>query len=248
MNNAIYIYQNDFISLLKLVIFLVQHQITPGDMKDETYEPNLFDEIHNLQLENEEDEIEHILQKVPAGIFSRMYYVFLSNNPKKELILYYFFLNFRKYGNQVLYRRDLKCVHEVLKTSKMVSREAHRLKGFLRFQETKEHFLYATIAPDNNVLFLLSKHFQKRLPNEYWLIRDVKRGIMSVFDKKNISIYSEKELKLFQIQTSKEELEMQDLWKMFYQTIGIKKRKNERCRMNFMPKKYWKYIIEMSDE
>ena len=37
-------------------------------------------------------------------------------------------------------------------------------------------------------------------------------------------------------------------WKDFYKTIGIKERKNDRCRMNFMPKKYWKYILEMSDE
>ena len=39
-----------------------------------------------------------------------------------------------------------------------------------------------------------------------------------------------------------------ELWKNFYKTIAIKERTNERCRMNFMPKKYWKYIIEMSDE
>ena len=38
------------------------------------------------------------------------------------------------------------------------------------------------------------------------------------------------------------------MWKSFYDTIGIKERNNERCRMNFMPKKYWKYIVEMSDK
>ena len=47
---------------------------------------------------------------------------------------------------------------------------------------------------------------------------------------------------------SEEELDTEKLWKEFYKTIGIETRKNDRCRMNFMPKKYWKYIIEMSDE
>ena len=47
---------------------------------------------------------------------------------------------------------------------------------------------------------------------------------------------------------SNDELDIQNLWKEFYKTIGIAKRKNDRCRMNFMPKKYWKYIIEVSDE
>ena len=32
-----------------------------------------------------------------------------------------------------------------------------------------------------------------------------------------------------------------------FKTIGIESRKNRRCQMNFMPKKYWKYIIEMED-
>ena len=35
----------------------------------------------------------------------------------------------------------------------------------------------------------------------------------------------------------------EELWKLFYENIGIKERKNEKCRNNFMPKKYWKYIL-----
>lgn len=249
MNNySVYIYQNDFISLLKLLIFLIKHNIIPGEIKEESYVPNLLDEVHQFELPKEEIEIEQLLKEMHPIIFSRMYYVFLSAHPKKELILYYFFLNFKKYGNQVLYRRNLKCVHEVLKISKYVSHEAHKLTGFVRFQETKEHFLYSEIEPENNVLEIISKHFAKRLPNEYWIIKDVKRGFISVYDKKNYNIYSENELNLFPFQKSNIEIEMQNLWKLFYQTIGIKERKNERCRMNFMPKKYWKHMIEMSDE
>ena len=47
---------------------------------------------------------------------------------------------------------------------------------------------------------------------------------------------------------SDDEKTFEELWIEFYNTIGIKERKNDRCRMNFMPKKYWKYITEMSDE
>ena len=38
------------------------------------------------------------------------------------------------------------------------------------------------------------------------------------------------------------------LWKEFFNTIGIKERKNLKCQKNFMPKKYWKNIIEMEKE
>ena len=53
---------------------------------------------------------------------------------------------------------------------------------------------------------------------------------------------------LMQKELSECEEDVLELWKNFYKTIAIKERTNERCRMNFMPKKYWKYIIEMSDE
>lgn len=45
-----------------------------------------------------------------------------------------------------------------------------------------------------------------------------------------------------------EELFQQELWKSFFKTIGINERKNKKVQINFMPKKYWEYIIEMEDE
>lgn len=247
-NDSVYIYPNDFISLLKLFLILIEHNKRPYDIKDETYNPGLFDQVYNLKLPEENDQIEAFIKKMNKYIFSRMYYVFLSNHPKKELILYYFFLNYQKYGEKVLHYRNLKCVHELLKISGYVSHEAHRFTGFVRFQETKKGFLYAEINPENNILPLIAKHFEKRLKNEYWIIKDVTRSLIGVYDKKNFGLYSEDELKLFELEKTKNEIEMEELWKLFYQTIGIKERKNDRCRMNFMPKKYWKYMIEVSDE
>ena len=40
----------------------------------------------------------------------------------------------------------------------------------------------------------------------------------------------------------------EDLWKTFFDTIGIKERENKRCQTNNMPKKYWQYMIEMEDK
>lgn len=45
-----------------------------------------------------------------------------------------------------------------------------------------------------------------------------------------------------------EELFQQELWKSFFKVIGINDRKNKKVQINFMPKKYWEYIIEMEDE
>ncbi len=183
-----------------------------------------------------------------SNVFSVIYYVFLSSDENKELILFYFCLNARKYKSSILYRRNLKCVSEALRISEYVSHETHKFKGFVRFKELENNVLYAEIEPVNNVLFLISKHFAKRLKSEYWIIKDVKRNILSIYDKKEFIIVSDDEFVLATDKVSDKENLMVDLWKVFYKTIGISERKNDRCRMNFMPKRYWKYLTEMSDE
>ena len=96
-------------------------------------------------------------------------------------------------------------------------------------------------------LLFNADNFKKRLKNEYWIIKDVKRGIISLYDKKNFYFVNESEFSLLTLNFSKNEQFIEDLWKKFYQTIGIAERKNERCRC-LISIKYWKYIIEMSEE
>ncbi|MBQ2881820.1 MAG: DUF4130 domain-containing protein, partial [Clostridia bacterium] len=39
-----------------------------------------------------------------------------------------------------------------------------------------------------------------------------------------------------------------DLWKQYYRTVAISSRKNERLRRQYMPRRYWKYLIETEGE
>ena len=137
--------------------------------------------------------------------------------------------------------RNLKCINRALKIVKYVKNETHTYKGFVRFKETN-NILYAEISPENNILELLSIHFKKRLKNEYWIIKDVKRNISIFYNKKDFIIKNNIDLNL---DIKKDNY--QDLWKLFYNTVGIENRTNEKCRRNFMPKRYWKYLVEMSD-
>lgn len=78
-------------------------------------------------------------------------------------------------------------------------------------------------------------------------MHDIKRNIYAFYDKNKYYIISDKELKLLNIEYSKNEKDIQNMWCNFYKVVAIKERKNERVRMNFMPKKYWENIIEMRD-
>ena len=45
---------------------------------------------------------------------------------------------------------------------------------------------------------------------------------------------------------SEDEIKFQSLWKTFFKSVAIKERTNPRLQMQFMPKKYWKDLTEVS--
>lgn len=55
-------------------------------------------------------------------------------------------------------------------------------------------------------------------------------------------------MNILEIKNNEQEENIKKLWTTFFNTIGIKERRNKRCQMNFMPKKYWKYMTEMSEK
>ena len=247
--SSTYIYDGSFSSLLALIVILLNSKNNPKDIKNEKeYIPNLLDTPVYLDLGDIKGKANTLRKRLSTKVIHTIYYVYLSNNSCKELIIYYFIKNAIKYQDEVFYHRNLKCVNEALKISQSVSREVHHMKGFLRFKQMKNNFYYAEMSPTNNVIELLANHFKKRLCNEYWLIKDVQRKIYAFYNLKEVIYLNEDNIKELNIELSNNEENFEDLWKTFFKTIGIKERKNPRAQMNFMPKKYWKYIIEMEDE
>lgn len=239
----IYIYDGTFLSLLNLINALLKRNIKPFDIcGNENDAPTLLNNVITLEL-NPNFDIKEI--KLSSSILKTIYYVYLSEEEHKELIIFYFLLNAQKYQDKIFLMRNLKCVTKVLKIAKYVSNENHKLKGFTRFKEINNHILYAEISPTNNILPLLSNHFANRLKNEYWIIKDIERNIYSIYDTKKYYIISGKNINLKDITIDDTEQEIENLWQSFFDTIGIEARKNKRCQMNFMPQKYWKYITEM---
>ena len=245
MNN-IYVYDGTFINLLNLIKYLSTFNIKNINIKKENHNFSLFDKEINLNIPSKENIVEEIITDIGTNNFNALYYTYLSNENNKENIMYFFYMNAKYYKNTILGRRNLNCVRETLKIIKYVKQENHKYKGFTRFKELNGGILYAEIEPNNNIIFLLSKHFKNRLKNEYWIIKDVRRNLFSIYDKNSFKILNDIYLK--DINFSNDEKDTQNMWKTFYNTIGIKERKNDRCRMNFMPKRYWKYILEMDDE
>lgn len=247
--NSVYLYKGDFNNLISLVVELIKRRIVPNEIKEiDKYENKLLDEVIFLEIKEPYQNIKLLDKYLSNRIMRSVYYTFLSDNNNKEIIIYHFIKYALVYKESVYGYRRIDCVNDMIKLMKKVSGEAHKLKGFLRFKELKNHVLYGVINPTNNVIEILAYHFQKRLKNEYWMIKDENRKIYAIYDKTKVTFMNEEEIVALNLVFDDDEKEMEELWKTFFKTVAIKDRENKKCQQNFMPKKYWKNIIEMEDE
>lgn len=118
------------------------------------------------------------------------------------------------------------------------------LNGLLRFIKVEDNLFYASIHPDNNIIENLGQHFIRRLPTQNFIIHDKNRNIAFLYNTKEYSIIDSSFITIPCI--SEEEKKYQDLWSAFFKTIAIKERTNSRLQMQYMPKKYWKDLIELT--
>ena len=75
-----------------------------------------------------------------------------------------------------------------------------------------------------------------------FVIHDKNRNLCFLYNCNEYKIIDSKNIKIPSF--SESELKYQELWKMFFKTIAIQERKNHKCQMQYMPKKYWKDLIE----
>ena len=146
-------------------------------------------------------------------------------------------------------------VLSVTNIARRVLHEQLRMKQFIRFQKAKDGTYLAVIAPDHNVLPIITDHFQDRFNDQPWLIYDAKRHYGYFYDGSNdaIRITFENETalpfdlgngKLNDDVISSDDQLLQDLWRTYFKAICIKERMNPRKQLNDMPRRYWKYMTE----
>ncbi|MCI8554197.1 MAG: DNA metabolism protein [Clostridiales bacterium] len=191
-------------------------------------------------------------ERVMAGVRRRMgqegyeqvWTGFLSDDPRREDILLAYIRLGMKAGQRIHQMLTDDRVIAQTKMSGLVRREAHLLIQFARFACMSGGVYYAAITPEHHCLALLMPHFVDRFRVQPFVLHDKTHQLAGVFDRKEWVIASAEDLTL--PDCSDDEQAWQKMWKAFYDTVAIRERYNPRCRMNHMPKKYWKNMVEMT--
>lgn len=242
-----YLYDGSMEGLFTSVYRCLEDKVVPRCVcTTKEYHANLLEEpkIIDTDLSKASMVLSRIEKKLSKTILYHIYTAFLSNDTNKGTVIVYYLIYAFKYGNNINYRKSIDCVIEIQRICRNVTGEAHRMYGFLRFSELKNHFLYAEYKSDNDILNYLARHFQNRLQQEIWIIHDKKRQQVALYNRQEYIVVDALTMDLSSIETNHEDMYLL-LWKEYFEKISIKERTNTRCQRQFMPKKYWQYLPEM---
>jgi probable DNA metabolism protein len=193
-----------------------------------------------------------IRSKISKWDLERIYRVFRTNEPEKEMkLLRYIRLGFKQ-GSKIRLLHTHPVVLDVEKAEKRIGNEVHRLLGLIRFEsvipvmnDASSEILYSCIDPDNDVLEFIAPHFADRFKSDPFIIHDEKRNkaLISFQKEWHVSDFTETEVAMFRRTESEEEYRR--LWQQYFDIIAIKERTNPKLQKAFMPVRYWKNLPEI---
>ena len=196
-------------------------------------------------------------QKVSSSSLKGFYYTFLAESDAAYQVLFdfavYVFQNTRTvdkdYGHPA--------VIGLSQWTKQVGREKHRMEAFVRFKKCKDGLFLSLVKPDFNVLPLISKHFKSRYQDQKWLIYDEQRKFGIYYDLDQVHQIKmnaeavDQQLHIghsqdFSIELDDDEVLYDQLWKDYFKSVNIEARRNMKLHIQYVPKRYWRYMNEKS--
>ena len=183
-----------------------------------------------------------VIQKYGYQIYNEVYDAYLNHdNNKEDKILNYLKILF-KHGIKVRNMYDQAEVVEFNILRNRVLFEAHRLVGFIRFQEMTNGIYYGYFGSDNDVLEIITPHFKNRFNSQRFIIHDVRRGKMVFYDGQKCNFTQAPEY--IEIEISDAEVLFSKLWQQYHKNVSIILRENKRLQNGFAPRKYRFFMNE----
>ncbi len=147
------------------------------------------------------------------------------------------------------YELNISADPEIVKIRKKVREvksEIHRMRGFVRFNSIGNKILFGYMRPENKIGRLVTDIFAKRF----------QKNIVILGNKNKVwaSYYSDKEYKRYEdsknlnelldevrsLVKSDKEIDIEEIWQVYYDSQYIKERENHKLFYKNMPKKYLK--------
>ena len=181
--------------------------------------------------------------------YSYIWYALYSQDKEKGNAIYHTIargLAKAYQGELVNYLQD-PYVLTVSKMRQNVWCEAHHYMGFVRFRELKNRILYSEIEPKNHILPIIAEHFADRFPKENFMIKDKRRNLYIVHEAGKGVVFHQEEGQGMEVSAemySDEEVRIQNLFKIFHESIAISERENFKLQRQLLPLRFRDNMVE----
>ncbi len=250
----IFIYDQTFEGLLTTIYEAIELKVRPDKIVSaKSFQDDLFAIKNYVTTDHAKFESiwNQVNKKTTQQVCQRIFQAFLSEGPDIEMLIY----NYIKLIIDTPYNIEVNFsdnfVLKLTNIQKKVGRETQRVIMFVRFQKTIDDIYYASFDPKYNVIPLTISHFRNRFADQKWVIFDTRRKYGYYYDLnevREVTIGNQK------VNNNSGKVEndilhvseklFQKLWKSYYDTINIKERKNLKVHMQFLPKRFWKFLPE----
>jgi len=201
----------------------------------------------NTDLDKAMKVAESIKNKISVQAYMMVYRACMHSDENRVDVVVEFLKHGYKVGARSTKDLGFPPVMELMKLDKKVMNEAHNFKGFIRFKDINNNVLFAKIKPACDVLPLISHHFENRFPLENWIIYDEGRD-KAIIHKVGSPYMMVSDMSLRDKFGNIDVVDgYEDLWKIFFDTVGIESRKNDKCQKNHVPLWYRKNMIEIEN-
>lgn len=245
--NVIYLYDGSFEGLLSAVFDSYLYHEAPVSIETESHSQLTLDACYR-HISTDTEKAQRVTDKIIKcsgyTAYKHMYYTYLSEKPLCEINIAGYIKMCLRYGHSTDKHLTVPCVDFVLDASFRTGHEAHKYTGVVRFSELEGGIYYSEIEPVHNILPIIAYHFEERYPGMPFLINDLKRKQCLVHNGKECIIREVTSIP--RLKFSEDEAHYRSLWKEFYDTVEIRERHNEKCRMTMMPKRFWKHMTEFN--
>ncbi len=233
------------------------------------YQTDFLDEYIYVEASSEKAEkvVNSIQRDISKEAYVAVYYAAISSDIQALYDIYSFLRFGFRFGYRATSMLSEPSVQRIMTYRRRIGNEVHHFREFVRFSkiiierdEPKTEMYISHIEPKSDIVYLVGGHFADRMPSEHWIIIDDIRKKAAVHpaslptqeDKiEYAGFYSNMYQKYltdeeYRALTDIEELQDEyiDLWKTFFDAIGIKERENYKCQRNLFPLWMRKHVTE----
>lgn len=240
------VYDGSYEGFLTLVYEVYYDKLHVSKILREKTEALLFEEVFEIQTDITKSQkvLNALKKKFSSKNYATITNIFLCDSKEFEKqLLDFIILGFK--DERSLKNINFPSILFIQNLQKELFRVVHRMTGFVRFKEIEDGTLYAKVETKYNVLYFLGKHFLKRLGDCDFIIHDIQREFAFVKHKNEINI---RHVAAFdEPEYSKDEEKFKNLWKTFFQSVAIEKRKNKKLQQQLVPLIYRTYMSEFEE-